>query len=724
MLRHKHIERICCLILAATLVLTCGFMGAAAGGWIGVNTNIGYENRLFDKSRVHTIDIVMNDWESFIRSATSEEYASCTVIIDGESYKNVAIRGKGNTSLSSVASYDNDRYSFKIEFDHYQTGHTYHGLDKLSLNNLIYDNTYMKDYFAYTLMEKMGVAAPLCSFVQINVNGENFGLYLAVEGVEDSFLQRNYGKAYGELYKPDSLSFGGGRGNGGGFDMGDFMGNFGDFSMPDMGNVQIPDMGNFDFSQMMGGGRSSAKATATPEPEVQATEAPKGFDPTQMMGGFDFSQMPGGFDPSQMPSGGAMPQMPGMSRPAAAATPAPEAKNSFDPTQMMGGFDPSQMPSGGAMPQMPGMSRPAAAATPAPEAETSKRPSGFDPSQMMGGGGFGFGMGSSDVKLQYIDDNVSSYSNIFSGAKTDVTAADQARLIAALKKLSEGDLSSIDTESVAMYLAVHNFLVNDDSYTGTMVHNYYLYEENGVMQMIPWDYNLAFGTFSGGSNATSSVNTPIDGDNSDRPMAGWVTANEENLALYHEKYQQFIDEVFNSGWFSEEIDRVYLMLTPYVANDASAFCTTEEFDLAVQTLKTFCEKRAQSVQGQLEGTIPSTGAAQRNSDALIDAGDIATANMGSMGGGMGMGGKGGDKGFSFGGDRSSKDRMQSQPETERPEERSESKSSSRGSFTMPTGGFGGMNSAASAQNHLPMLLASAGVLIIALLFALLYKNKR
>lgn len=76
MLRHKHIERICCLILAATLVLTCGFMGAAAGGWIGVNTNIGYENRLFDKSRVHTIDIVMNDWESFIQSATSEEYAS------------------------------------------------------------------------------------------------------------------------------------------------------------------------------------------------------------------------------------------------------------------------------------------------------------------------------------------------------------------------------------------------------------------------------------------------------------------------------------------------------------------------------------------------------------------------------------------------------------------------------------------------------------------------
>ena len=57
--------------------------------------------------------------------------------IDGESFENVAIRGKGNTSLSSVQAYGNNRYSFKVEFDQYQTGLTYHSLDKLSLNNLM-----------------------------------------------------------------------------------------------------------------------------------------------------------------------------------------------------------------------------------------------------------------------------------------------------------------------------------------------------------------------------------------------------------------------------------------------------------------------------------------------------------------------------------------------------------------------------------------------------------
>ena len=157
MLRHKNIERICCLVLALTLCLTGSYMAAAAAGWVRTDKSIGYENRLFDQSFVHTIDIVMDDWESFLATCTNEEYADCTVVIDGESYKNVAIRGKGNTSLSSVAAYGNSRYSFKVEFDHYQTGKTYHGLDKLSLNNLIQDNTYMKDYFAYTLMNKMGV---------------------------------------------------------------------------------------------------------------------------------------------------------------------------------------------------------------------------------------------------------------------------------------------------------------------------------------------------------------------------------------------------------------------------------------------------------------------------------------------------------------------------------------------------------------------------------------
>lgn len=597
MLRHKNIDRICCIVLALTLLLTCCFMGAAAAGVVKGDNTIGYENRLFDQSRVHTIDIVMDDWEAFLETCTSEVYSSCTVIIDGESYGNAAIRGKGNTSLSSVAQYGNNRYSFKIEFDQYQSGRTYHGLDKLSLNNVIQDKTYLKDYVAYTLMNKMGVAAPLCSFAQIRVNGEDWGFYLAVEGVEDGFLQRNYGSDHGELYKPDSMSFGGGRGNGKGFDMENFA---------EMFNSKTSDGADEE--------QGDADNTADPENADAVASAtmqmPGGFDPAGM------GDMPGGFDPSGM-------------------------------GDMFGGFDPSNM----TMPEnfdFSGMEMPDG--MPVPDG-TEQADSASSDKPSFGGMG-GFGMGSSDVKLQYIDDDPESYTNIFNNAKTDATDADKDRLIASLKTLSEGENieSVVDVEAVIRYFVVHNYLCNDDSYTGQMIHNYYLYEEDGVMAMIPWDYNLAFGGFSmggfGGSGATSTVNTPIDslvsgGDIASRPMAAWIFEDETYTAMYHEIYAQFIAEIFDSGWFETEISRVIEMIAPYVQADENGFFSYVEFQSGASALKEFCALRAQSIAGQLAGTIPSTTEAQRSETAgLIDASHIDLSDMGEfgMGGGMGRGG--------------------------------------------------------------------------------------
>ena len=170
---HRNIDRICAIITVCTVLLTVLFMNGEALGLARADKVIGYETRLFDTSRVHTLSIVMNDWEGFLATCENEEYAVCNVVIDGEAVKNVGIRAKGNTSLSSVKQAGNNRYSFKIEFDQYEAGRTYHGLDKLSLNNVIQDNTYMKDYLAYTLMGQFGVEAPLTSYVWITVNGED-----------------------------------------------------------------------------------------------------------------------------------------------------------------------------------------------------------------------------------------------------------------------------------------------------------------------------------------------------------------------------------------------------------------------------------------------------------------------------------------------------------------------------------------------------------------------
>lgn len=580
MLRHRHIDRICCGVMAFTIMLTMGFMGAGALGLIGTASAMGYEDALFDAGEVHTIDIVMEDWDSFIESCENEEYVACTVVIDGEKFSNVAIRAKGNTSLSSVQQYGNGRYSFKIEFDHYDNGVTYHGLDKLSLNNLIQDSTFMKDYIVYAMMGKMGVAAPLCSYVYITVNDEDWGLYLAVEGVEESFIRRNYGADGGELYKPDSMSFGGGRGNGKDFDM-------------------------EAFKEEMGWAETDATQTF-----AQAAGAETTAEPDEMSGDSDTADALSDMDRIRDGMGQALSgsgEMPA---------------------------DIGEMPEG-----MGGLAENMGGAAEGTDGENAAF--GFEKPDMSSFGG----MGSSDVKLQYIDDDHDSYSNIFDNAVTDVSDTDKTRLIASLKALSEGDVeSSVDMEQVARYFAVHDFVRNDDSYTGSMIHNYYLYEDDGVLSMVPWDYNLAFGGFAGGS-ASAQVNSPIDtpvsdGDLESRPMVAWLFSSDEYTALYHVAYGQLISEICDSGWLDSEIVRVSGMIAPYVEKDENAFFSYEEFERGVAALRQFCTLRAQSVSGQLSGEIPSTEDGQSADSALISADGLNLSDMGGMnaGGGRGMGG--------------------------------------------------------------------------------------
>lgn len=164
-----------------------------------------YESKLFDTAYVHTIDVTISedDWAELLEKPTDKKKYEVSVNIDGENIESVSFATKGNTSLSSVADSDSDRYSFKVNLGKYVDDQTYYGLDKLNLNNVFGDATYMKDYLSYTIFREAGAEAPLSSYVWLTINGEDYGLYLAVEDVSDSYLERNH-DGEGELYKPET----------------------------------------------------------------------------------------------------------------------------------------------------------------------------------------------------------------------------------------------------------------------------------------------------------------------------------------------------------------------------------------------------------------------------------------------------------------------------------------------------------------------------------------
>lgn len=266
-----------------------------------------------------------------------------------------------------------------------------------------------------------------------------------------------------------------------------------------------------------------------------------------------------------------------------------------------------------------------------------------------GRGGMGGGRGGGD--LVYVDDNVSSYSSIFDNAEFQkISDQEKQRVITAIQNLNEGNNLEqyFDVDAILRYLAAHTVVVNLDSYSSNMAQNYYLYERDGKITLLPWDYGLSFGGFQSGS-ANNVVNFPIDTPVSgvsmeERPLINKLLEVPEYKEKYHEYLQQIVDEYFISGQFAATVMALDGKINDYVKNDATSFTTYEAYEASLPVLIELGTLRAQSIEGQLNGSIPSTSEEQNaNPDALVDASGINLSALGSMMGGGGFGGNRGQQ---------------------------------------------------------------------------------
>lgn len=471
------------LLVTALLVPLSSLKGAAI--WMDSTPATAYVTNVFDDTRVATISIDMSasDWQWLLDNATQEEFRSCDITIAGKTYKSVGIRPKGNSSLARVAGSMSDRFSFKIKFDEYVPGQTCYGLRALVFNNVMDDATYMKEYLSYKLFRDMGIATPAFSYASIAVNGKPWGLYLMVEVIDSSFVQRNYGTTSGNLYKPESVDVGA-------------RGKF----VADLADDQAADRG---AARAQGGG-------------------------------------------------------------------------------------------------------------------------------MRGAGG---------TNLVYTSDAISDYSVLRDSAVLSTTDdEDFLKLIAMMKALKDGTgiEETLDVDEVLRYFAVNTFLVNLDSYASSLKHNYYLYEQDGVFQILPWDLNLSFAGFQAGS-AASAINSPIDTPVSDTldnsPLIASLLAVDEYKELYHSYLRQLVAQEITNGAFEAEVARADALIAGAVKSDATAFVTYEQYQASLPVLVQFAQDRSSSIMAQLAGKQPNT-----------TTGTLATsvnlAALGSQAGGGNMGAPG------------------------------------------------------------------------------------
>jgi hypothetical protein len=92
------------------------------------------------------------------------------------------------------------RPSLTLNFDKYQKGQRFHGLDKLHLNNSGQDPSFLCEMIGRQLFEAAGIPTARASHARVELNGRDLGLFVLVEGYDKKFLRRHFENSDGNLY--------------------------------------------------------------------------------------------------------------------------------------------------------------------------------------------------------------------------------------------------------------------------------------------------------------------------------------------------------------------------------------------------------------------------------------------------------------------------------------------------------------------------------------------
>ncbi len=135
-------------------------------------------------------------------------YVHADVEMDGEVFRNVGLRFKGNASYSVTGK--GNKKPFKVDFNRYVKGQKFHGLSSIILNNNALDPSQIREAMSYWAYREAGVPAPRTAFaaVYLTVPGqfdrEYLGVYTLLEDVNDDFLKNWFGSSKGLLLKPEN----------------------------------------------------------------------------------------------------------------------------------------------------------------------------------------------------------------------------------------------------------------------------------------------------------------------------------------------------------------------------------------------------------------------------------------------------------------------------------------------------------------------------------------
>jgi hypothetical protein len=153
---------------------------------------------IFSTGYVGRLQIQISEQGMSSLRKNSRTYVRATVHEEAIIYTNVAVHLKGG--LGSFQNVD-EKPSFTLNFSKFAEGQTFRGFKKIHLNSSKQDSTFLNEKISRDLFNAAGVPMARATHAFVELNGEDLGLHVMIEGFNKQFFKRHFKNASGNLYE-------------------------------------------------------------------------------------------------------------------------------------------------------------------------------------------------------------------------------------------------------------------------------------------------------------------------------------------------------------------------------------------------------------------------------------------------------------------------------------------------------------------------------------------
>jgi len=183
--------------------------GVASGGSAGVNASGSApvidtaSDEIYDPAKLPRFDLELPAASVTALGQDPDTYVHGSLKYAGETVADIGVRIKGEGSLRTLQQ----KPAFKLKFDEFVDKQAFHGLRRMTLNNMVEDPSFLAERLAYHFFRLADLPAPRCNSALVYLNNEFLGVYANVEAEDKTFLRRWFANDGGNLYEEGQVDF-------------------------------------------------------------------------------------------------------------------------------------------------------------------------------------------------------------------------------------------------------------------------------------------------------------------------------------------------------------------------------------------------------------------------------------------------------------------------------------------------------------------------------------